>query len=566
MKYMKCLIVLFVGFALSVNVYGQNDVSNTRKKINELFNDVKIALIKGDTVSAINKVNEVFTINPNDTNAYGRLGKIYGNAKSSFFNKKLALNYYNLFLQYSKNETNKEKVRAEVQRLSQYDDSQNASNQSAILDVSDNSSYNSPQNTTGVVTETVTEADTEDYGDIRRNQKDENKKNDPLKWQTTPQNVTDSETEDYDAIRRNLENKNNNPSKTQTASQNNAEDYDDIRPIDKTDASSSGNIAPQPITPVVPDVNDRISKDTILTYLQPFDILKEDVKSLKEANCPTKDGTQYVSALFNHCTGRDAIVLLFDDKKNVSIHKDCDLMVGFREIVKKDKIDLDNQINVSSEITPDNWIIEIELILPDSILKDPLWSKNVYRMVGSYFNQSVKIDPVLIGKTNQISQKGKILNISYKFEMEPINGILYGKATISAEKTEGCKCVLAYSETNQLYGLANDEYRIKEANIENIEKLNIDAESAQSAYKQYKKDFCDFHQQTKNDKKNYTEYVNRINALVGANQPEALFTSYLAHQYGLWNINKKIPSTKRMANRCKEKIISLQRFLKKNNW
>ena len=472
-----------------------------------------------------------------------------------------------MFLQYSKNERNQDKVRAEIQKLSQYDDSQNGTNQSDILDVSDNSSNNSPQNTTGVDTEAVTEADTEDYGALRRNRKDEYTKNDPLETQTTSQNVTEADTEDYSALRRNRkdENTKNNPIETRTASQNDTEDYDRIRNKDKKETISPDNIAPQPINPVVPDVNDRISKDTILTYLQPFDILKEDVKSLKEANCPTKDGTQYVSALFNHCTGRDAIVLLFDDKKNVSIHKDCDLMVGFREIVKKDKIDLDNQINVSSEITPDNWIIEIELILPDSILKDPLWSKNVYRMVGVYFNQSVKIDPVLIGKTNQISQKGKILKISYKFEMEPINGILYGKATISAEKTEGCKCVLAYSETNQLFGLANNEYRIKEANIDNIQKQNIDAESAQSAYEQYK-EFSDFHQRTKNDNKNYTEYVNRINALATANQPEALFTSYLVRQYGLWNINKKIPSTKRVANQCKEKIISLQRFLKKNNW
>lgn len=306
-------------------------------------------------------------------------------------------------------------------------------------------------------------------------------------------------------------------------------------------------------------------KDTILTYLQPFDILKEDVKSLKETDCPTKDGTQYVSALFNHITGRDAIVLLFDDKKKVSIHKECDLMVGFREIVKNDKIDFDKQIKVSSEIASDEWEVIIDLNLPDSVLKAPLWSKNVYRMVGVYFNQSEKIEPDLIEKINQISQNGKILKISYKFKLEPINGILYGKATICAEKTDGCKCVFAYSETNQLYGLANDEYRIKEANIENIQKLNIDAESAQSAYEQYLK-FCDFHQQTKNDNKNYTEYVNRINALASANQPEALFTSYLAHQYGLWKINKKILSTKRLANQCKEKIISLQRFLKKNNW
>lgn len=564
---MKYLIILFIGVVLSVNVYGQDNQSK-KTQIVKLFLDANAALNDGDTISAINKLKEVFNINPNDTNACGRLGIIYGNSKSSFFNKELALKYYNLFLQYSKNERNQDKVRAEIQKLSQYDDSQNGTNQSDILDVSVNSSYNSPQNTTGVDTETVTEVDTEDYGALRRNRKDENTKNNPLETQTTSQNVTEADTEDYSALRRNRKYENytkNNPLETQTASQNDTEDYDRIRNKDKKENISPGNIAPQLITPVVPNVNDRISKDTILTYLQPFDILKEDVKSLKEANCPTKDGTQYVSALFNHSTGRDAIVLLFDDKENVSIHKDCDLMVGFREIVKKDKIDFYNQIKVTSNIMPDKWVFQIELNLPDSILNDPLWSKNVYRMVGSYFNQSVKIDPVLIGKTNQISQQGKILKISYKFNMEPINGILFGKATLCAEKTDGCKCVLAYSETNQLFGLANNEYRIKEANIDNIQKQNIDAESAQSAYEQYK-EFCDFHQRTKNDNKNYTEYVNRINALAAANQPEALFTSYLVRQYGLWNINKKIPSTKRVANQCKEKIISLQRFLKKNNW
>ena len=106
---------------------------------------------------------------------------------------------------------------------------------------------------------------------------------------------------------------------------------------------------------------------------------------------------------------------------------------------------------------------------------------------------------------------------------------------------------------------------LKDANIEKIQKLNVDAESAQSAYEQYQA-FCAFHQRTKNDKKNYTEYVNRINGLTAVNQPEALFTSYLVRLYGFWNINKKLPCTKRWANQCKEKIISLQRFLKKNNW
>ena len=130
MKYMKCFIVLFVGFTLSVNLYGQNDASN-RTKINRLFMEANTALDEGDTLSAINKFKEVFTINPNDTNACGRLGKIYGNARSSFFNKKFALNYYNLFLKNSKNERNKEKVRAEIQRLSQYDNTDSESSWSA---------------------------------------------------------------------------------------------------------------------------------------------------------------------------------------------------------------------------------------------------------------------------------------------------------------------------------------------------------------------------------------------------------------------------------------------------
>ena len=94
------------------------------------------------------------------------------------------------------------------------------------------------------------------------------------------------------------------------------------------------------------------------------------MKALKEADCPKKDGTQYVSALFNHKTGRDAFVFVFDDKEKVSLHKDCDLMVGFREIVKKEKIDFNNQIKVTSNIMPDKWVFQIELNLVLYVEKD----------------------------------------------------------------------------------------------------------------------------------------------------------------------------------------------------
>ena len=544
---MKHLIFLFIGVVMSVNVYGQESQAKIAL-IKKLFSDANIALNDGDTLAAINKFKEVFIVNSNDTNACGRLGKIYGNTKSSFFNKKFALKYYNLFLQYSKNEKNKEKVRAEIQRLSQYEDSQNVSGLSGENDVLDDSRQNKTLTTnTGANENTDT-----DYNEIAKQNSKNNKNNDDI--QTEHNIETEEDINDYNIIHERLIVKRKNQKENHNIDNNN--DYNIILPPD---------INIDVIEPVDPITDRGIFKDTILNYLQPFDILKEDVKALKEADCPKKDGTQYVSALFNHKTGRDAFVLVFDDKEKVSLHKDCDLMVGFREIVKKEKIDFNNQIKVTSNIMPDKWVFQIELNLPDSILNDPLWSKNVYRMVGSYFNQSVKIDPVLIGKTNQVSQKGKTLKISYRFELEPINGILFGKSTICAEKTDGCKCVLAFSETNQLFGLANDEYRIKDANIEKIQKLNVDAESAQSAYEQYQ-EFCAFHQRTKNDKKNYTEYVNRINGLTAVNQPEALFTSYLVRLYGFWNINKKLPSTKRWANQCKEKIISLQRFLKKNNW
>ena len=160
---MKHLIFLFIGVVMSVNVYGQESQAKIAL-IKKLFSDANIALNDGDTLAAINKFKEVFIVNSNDTNACGRLGKIYGNTKSSFFNKKFALKYYNLFLQYSKNEKNKEKVRAEIQRLSQYEDSQNVSGLSGENDVLDDSRQNKTLTTnTGANENTDT-----DYNEIAK--------------------------------------------------------------------------------------------------------------------------------------------------------------------------------------------------------------------------------------------------------------------------------------------------------------------------------------------------------------------------------------------------------------
>lgn len=523
---MKYLIILFIGFALSVNLHGQNDANKKRKQIFELFSKANIARTNGDTLSAINILNQVFTINPNDTNAYGQLGIIYGNTNSRYFNKKLALDNYKSCLKFSKLEKNKEKLRAEIKRLEQILDTSSKIHQNDNIESFISSETEKLDHGIDIISTDVKNEDDEFSSLLQRysiGQSDLDKTD--IIVDEEPE-ILDSDTDFFKEIVGEV-----------------GED------VTQTDSHTA------PVT---------LLNDTLLTYINTFDILKEDVKALKVSDCPKKDGTQYVSALFNHETGRDAIVLLFDDKGCISLHKDCDLMVGFREIIKKEKIDYSNQIVVSSDTSKDIWIVNIELNLPDSVLNNPSWGKNVYRMVGIYFNQYVEIAPDQIKQINQICQKGKTLKISYKFTLEPINGLLYGKSVICAEKTDGCKYMLAYSRTNQLFGLANDEYRIKETNIENIQKLNIDAESAQSAYEQYL-EFSTFHQQTKNEDKYYTEYVNRVNALSSLNQPEALFTSYIANQYGLWKI-KKSPFSKRFANQCKDKIISMQNYLKKNNW
>ena len=67
-------------------------------------------------------------------------------------------------LQYSKNEKNKEKVRAEIQRLSQYEDSQNVSGLSGENDVLDDSRQNKTLTTnTGANENTDT-----DYNEIAK--------------------------------------------------------------------------------------------------------------------------------------------------------------------------------------------------------------------------------------------------------------------------------------------------------------------------------------------------------------------------------------------------------------
>ena len=194
---MKHLIFLFIGVVMSVNVYGQESQAKIAL-IKKLFSDANIALNDGDTLAAINKFKEVFIVNSNDTNACGRLGKIYGNTKSSFFNKKFALKYYNLFLQYSKNEKNKEKVRTEIQRLSQYEDSQNVSGLSGENDVLDDSRQNETLTTnTGANENTDT-----DYNEIAKQNSKNNKNNDDI--QTEHNIETEEDINDYNIIHERL--------------------------------------------------------------------------------------------------------------------------------------------------------------------------------------------------------------------------------------------------------------------------------------------------------------------------------------------------------------------------
>ena len=545
---MKYYFIIFMAFVLSVNtVVGQKKKSK-KELVMQLLMDAKSAKYEGDTVLAITKLKEVLRINPNDTNACGRLGKIHANPYSQYFNKSQAIKYYNLVLENSKSEENKRIAHAQISKLAKYEDKQDNIEQTevsgTVVDVVNPSVHHS-----NVTTETEKVQDRYSKMIEEHNKKQKNKNEEIDNLQNTNE-VTSSEESIYDQrLRKHLEKK--------EEEKNN----EGIKIVP---------IPPKP-TPQQPVIDDGVSsesflmRDTLITYIPPYDILKEDIKLLKTAECPKNDGTQYVSALFNHQTARDAIVFLFDNQENLSIHRDCDLMVGYREIVRNGMQDVEKHVKVRSNTkSPNEWSVVIEFNLPDSVLNDPSWSKNVYRMMGVYFNQSALVEKKLIEQANKVCQNGKTLKISYKFELEPINGILHGETVVRAEKIDGCKCLLAYSESNQLFALATDDYRIANANTSNIQKIEVDDGLANDANHEYQK-LCAFHQQIKGDKRYFTKYVNQLDALAKANQPEALYTSYVAYKHGLWHI-KKMQGNMKWALKCQEKIISMQKYLKKNYW
>ena len=533
---MKYYILIFMVFFLSVNtVEGQKKSKKEVEDIMQLLMDAKSAKYEGDTLRAISLLKDVFKINPNHTNACSRLGKIYANPYSQFFNKSQAIKYYNLVLESSKNEEDKQIARASISKLAQYEDTQDDFEQTEVLETVVNVVNRiAPQTNVSSEDGNIQDRFSKMIKEHKEKEKLKNKKN------------------EEDIISEN----DNQTTSSETTSIN-----------DKISKHINGTIVPVPPiprpTPQPVSIDSLLMRDTLITYTPPYDILREDIIALKAAECPKDDSWRYVSALFNHQTGRDAIVFQFDRQGTLSVHQDCDLMVGFREIVKNDKIDFDKQITVSSNIVSDKWVVIIDLTLPDSVLKAPLWSKNVYRMAGVYFNQSTFVEQKQIDQANRVCQNGKTLKISYNFELEPINGFLYGKTEVCAEKIDGCKCILAYSESNQLFA-ATDNYRVATANTSNIKMIEVDEDLANEANQDFQK-LCAFHQQTKGDKRNFTRYVNQLDALAKANQPESLYTSYVAYKHGLWHI-KKMQGNMNWALKCQEKMISMQKYLKKNNW
>lgn len=545
---MKYYILIFMAFVLSFNTVEGQKKKTKKEIIMQHLMDAKSAKYEGDTVRAISILKDVLRINPNDTNACGRLGKIYANPYSKYFNKNQAIKYYNMVLDSSRSsEENKRIARANISKLAQYEDTQDNFEQTEVADTVVNVVHHSVQHSSLTTeTENVQDRYSKMIEEHKRKQKNKNEEIDNL--QNTNDVNSSAESIYEQRLRKHLQ-KEEDPVKNHEGIK--------IVPIPPKPT-------PQPLIGVGINSDSFLMRDTLITYTPPYDILREDIKVLKTAECPKKDGTQYVSALFNHQTGRDAIVFLFDSQGILSIHRDCDLMVGYREIVKNGMQDIEKHVTVTSNTLSNEWSVGIDFNLPDSVLNDPSWSKNVYRMTGVYFNQSASVERKLIEQANKVSQNGKTLKISYTFDLEPINGFLHGKSVVCVEKTDGCKCILAYSESNQLFALATDDYRITTVNTGNTRIIEVDEGLANEANLEYQK-LCAFHQQTKGDKRNFTKYVNQLDALAKANQPEALYTSYVAYKHGLWHI-KKMQGNMKWALKCQEKMISMQKYLKKNNW
>lgn len=349
----------------------------------------------------------------------------------------------------------------------------------------------------------------------------------------------------------------------------------------------------------------------LLTYRPPYDVLKEDVINSK---AQLADGVSplYVSAMFNHFTGRDALAFTINDAKQVCVSPESDIEKAYEAIIGFEKQNVSHGVTDATAFDGAAWKIKLEYNFDDDVCKKPKWRDIVDKMIGSYFNQSPVTEQLMQSEMDYIDKANKgVLKVVYDFDLTPVNGILYGTGTIKASKklrviktqersvARPPLYVSREVEVEQQVGKRNRFIKKIETVIDTIPQadtivvdtlMNKDVEyqlasvtstqvfapmsptytvadlapatpeenlNLEPLYKEYDI-FCNWHKQAVEENYSGTDIFNKLSQLSRLYQPEAVYTVYAGYLIGAWSL----PRNTRIARTYKNRMMRIQNYLK----
>lgn len=351
------------------------------------------------------------------------------------------------------------------------------------------------------------------------------------------------------------------------------------------------------------------SNKPLITYRHPFNVLRGDITNIKS---PFNTGSNniFVSALFNHNTGRDAIAFFVDANKQITLNPESDIEKAYQELMGNSNMSgTVHGITDETACTGNEWRIRMEYRIPDTPNNKRSWREVVEKMIGNYFNQAPVAEQLMLNEMDYIDKENKgEVTVVYDYNLEQLNGVLYGNGTIKATKkirviqtqkrtvsrpplyvertisvptskknkfvTEVVIDTIAQADTtvidtiknkdeeyllasvtsSQLFAPVTSSYVVgdlqdipEEEEVENLEALR----------KEYD-DFCAWHKDNLTEDYSATEIFNKVSQLSRMFQPEAIYTAYTGYLTGTW----ALPRNTRIANTYKKRMIRIQKHLK----
>lgn len=515
-KLKKRLYIALFLFAFSICGTAQNNIAQMRKLLmdaNSLEKDGKIA-------EAVAKYEAFCSIAPQNAFGYLKLGDLYYK-ENSIQNIQKALQYYKKYVDLGS------KIAKESQRIKAVNNTIAEIEKSlAKTETKDKEEQQPP--TAAIVPNQV--ADSTTANKETPPELNENSDHKKEEQSTNMEEMFDSSDSDEDETTELLA-----AFGVGTRTETSQESNNTTEALAAFGLSASDNA--QPVRPSNEKIDISLKIDPqkdFLKYFEPYNILKSDLDMLPTKAIQTSD-LRYVSSLFSHATGRDALVIKLDEKGIPTLDTSSGIEIAYRELLGNNYNlpNLNHGLSKTTKIGGNEWQINFEYSFPDDLCSTSKCKDIVKKMIGNFLHEfpakSPEAGALIKYEMEQIDAHKGIFKISYHFKLTPINGILYGTGNFKVAKTIGNQdyLLVSFSSDKQIFAPEPMTYK--------VESISLDRKKEEIDYALYNDyfEFCKVHEdlQERNIK-------SKLRALSNMYHPEAIYTLYVSIQCELWKQRK----------------------------